>query len=132
MKANKLLVKIANQAVEASFVKGSLDQKKVTSFLTQFKKLDHAQAIVVFKTFHKGLKRKLSEQTLVIESASPLSTTEINQIKSRFSKDFSLSSVESQVTPSLLGGVKVKIGDNVFDLSVSKRIEQLRGVINGK
>ncbi len=131
MTKNKRLLKLVNLAVTQSFEKGKLNIKKVTIFVTGFKKLPSNQAIFALSEYLKGIKRVVAEHTAIIESPVKLSDVEINKIIKPLNSSFLILNSEFKVDPSLLGGVKVKIGDTVLDHSVSRKIEQVRKKITG-
>lgn len=131
MKKNRRLLKLVELTVEESFTQGKLIEDKVSTFIGQFKKQSLPQAIFALTEYLKGLKRKLSETTLVIESSTDLSKEEIDQIKKEVQKGTLISGVKYIKNPSLLGGIKVKIADWVLDDSVKSRINMLGGAIRG-
>lgn len=65
---------------------------------------------------------------LLITSASPLTGLQIDRIKSKYSQEYKASAVnaEVQLDKTLIGGVKVKIGDRVIDSSIKGRLEALK------
>ena len=84
----------------------------------------------MISNYLKGLKRELSKTTLIIESATPLSSTEMNQIKKNFASKF-INHQSLTINHSLLGGLRVKIGDEVYDYSVSGKLKQVKEAIHG-
>jgi F-type H+-transporting ATPase subunit delta len=61
-----------------------------------------------------------------IESAQPLdggmSEQVVNNLKSKYGAAIT---TEFKVTPELIGGLRIKIGSDVFDSSVRNRIDRL-------
>lgn len=131
MKKNRKLLKLVELAIEESFLKGKLIEEKVNAVIKQFKKQSLPQAIFALTEYLKGLKRKLRETTLVIESSLDLSKAEIDQIIKQVQKDYQVSEIKFFKNPSLISGIKVKIADWVFDDSVKNRINMLGGAIRG-
>ena len=68
-----------------------------------------------------------SQQGVLIESAVALSdkdlTTILETIKDKLGF---LPEVVQAVNPELLGGIKLKIGDHVFDVTLKNRLAQLK------
>lgn len=126
---SKQLINIAQKASSESFNKGILDNKKVSEFIRQFKKLSLNEAQFVLKEYAKALERELSKITLIIESSVPLTKEETRKITETLGKQFVISKTENLIKPSLLGGIRFKIGDMVFDNSLKNKIEQIGGVI---
>ncbi len=70
------------------------------------------------------LARGIREAT--VTSAVPLKPEQLKEIKERLVKRTNLKiEIVEKVDPSVLGGVKVKMGDLQFDATVSKQLESL-------
>jgi F-type H+-transporting ATPase subunit delta len=81
---------------------------------------------VFLKDFHNEVVRQLRERTLVIESAQPLSDADCATIHASFQKDQTCElQVVNRVNPSLIGGIKVQLGDNIYDASVANQLQSL-------
>jgi F0F1-type ATP synthase delta subunit len=130
MKKNRQLSNLINQAVLSSFESEQLNENKVLSFIKTFKSLPKSDAIFAMGEYYKGIKRELGKTTLEIESATPLSSIQVNELVAALKSDYKINSVKSTVNPDLIGGVRVKIADTVFDDSLVNRIDQLRDRIS--
>lgn len=122
---NKHLLKLARQAVDASFDKGKLDARKVTNFIRAFKALSKDRAIYALENYKKGLSRVMEESTLTIYSPISLSQNEISKIKKLLTTNYRLLTTRLQKDPSLIGGLKFKIGDTIYDNSIKAKIGQI-------
>jgi F-type H+-transporting ATPase subunit delta len=71
-------------------------------------------------------RRKIMEMT--IYTAFPITQEQIDTICGKFKKMYDAADIKVTVTvdPSLIGGVKVVIGDKVYDGSVKKKLAGLR------
>lgn len=71
---------------------------------------------------------------MIISSVLPLEPSEIEQIQGFFKKKLSLTDmrVQTKLDASLLGGVRVVIGDKVFDGSIRAKLISLKGAISDK
>jgi F-type H+-transporting ATPase subunit delta len=131
MKRNKKIKEIVRTCVQDVFSNGKLDEKKASMYLDMFKKGPKLEALAFLEEFGRQVKRKMVETTLVIESATDLSKAEVDDIKSKFSKQFVINSSQITHNPSLIGGIRVRIGDYIFDDSVSAKIGEVRETIVG-
>ncbi len=131
MKKNKRLQKIVELALKSCFEDAKLNEKKAQQFVEFFKKLPRSQAIFALNAFLKGLRVQMQKQTLVVESASALNTQQVKGIEKSIKGEFEILKTEVKLNPALLGGLKFRVGDYIFDDSVRERIEQLKGAING-
>ena len=66
-----------------------------------------------------------------ITSASPIDENQINSIKEKYRKLYNSSYVKADlnIDKSLIGGIKVQIGDKVIDSSVKSRLESIKAFI---
>lgn len=129
MKKNKFLEKIAEDAVKISFIGDKLNKKAVFEFVNLFKKLPSTKSILILEAYIKYLKRVNAKFSAVVESAIPLTSLELKEIiKSTGEKN--IINLENIVNQEVLGGIKIKIGDQLIDFSIKSRISQLReGII---
>lgn len=132
MKVDKKLKKVIDQLVKMSFdSKGSLEEKKSLGFVKILKDLKGSQGILALSHYLKGIKREMNKTTLEIVSPLPLTQPQVKKIMDNMRKDYLVSDVKTTINEALFGGIRVKIGDVVYDDSVSQRISQLKGAING-
>lgn len=131
MKKDRRLLKIVNQAVVASFDKGRLVDAKVKKFVKSFKSLSGSHAIFALSHYLKGLRYKIQMYTLVIESSHKLQLRQIKNIATTLRKHHFFSRIETKVNPTLLGGLRLKIGDLVIDSTLENKISQIGGIIRG-
>lgn len=131
MKNRKLLLKLVQKSVEQSFEKGKLDEKRAQGFIETFKKLNLNEAIFCLETYQKLLKQELSKSEAMVYSAIKLSTEEQKKMIKKLYTLYSILYTSFQTDPSLLGGIKVKIGDTIFDDTVKSKIKEVKGVIHG-
>jgi F-type H+-transporting ATPase subunit delta len=70
---------------------------------------------------------------IAIMTPIPLDQAHIDRIGERFRKLYNSSSVKATVNldPTLIGGVKVAVGDKLYDGSVSGRLSKLQAMIAG-
>lgn len=100
-----------------------LRQKKLSSIDKLFELLEE-----------KHSKREGKLRTTIV-SARSLSDTQLKSLKQKIENKFkSKVDIKEKVNPQLLGGLQIKIGDEITDYSYKGKLEDLRermGVING-
>jgi F-type H+-transporting ATPase subunit delta len=129
MLSKKIINKLVEKAVKESFKDGKLQESIANRFSGEFASLPKAEGITLLSLYLKGVKRELNKQTLVIESAVSLQPAKISQIEKEIKKKRRVASIESRVNSGLLGGLKIKIGDEVYEGSLLKKIEELGNFI---
>ncbi len=81
----------------------------------------------VLQDYQRLLRLEQEKRHAVIESASPLNRSVgdqvANNLKSRYGDDLD---IEFRTNSELLGGIRIKIGDDVWDGSVRGRLHQLQ------
>lgn len=130
MKQKKFWQKIIVAALNKSFKDGKLQTVEVKKYFKLFSKLPRILAIYALGEYLKGLKRVERKHTLLIESATSLSALEVKQVANLFKQE-KIVDIKIQIDSSLIGGIKVKFGDLVFDDSIKVHLNQIKGVING-
>ncbi len=118
-----------NKLVERSFVKGRADEEFIAKVIASLKKLNIAESLETLSLYQKGLKRKIAENTLVVESAVVLSQSELNSIQKMLKRE--VFAIEQKLNTSLLGGLRIRIGDEFLDFSLKSKINQVKERIKG-
>lgn len=131
MKKDRHIQKLIDCLIIVSFKNGNLVPAVVKKNTVALRQLSSRKAIYALNLYLKGLKRELKKTTMEISSASPLSLTQKAKVQNRFKKEFQIKSIKEINTPSLIGGLQVKIGDWMFDASVMNKISQVKEAING-
>ena len=132
MKKNKHLQKLVRKLVEVSFKDGKIVESQVIKSIKLLKFLSKPQGILVLSEYLKGLKRKMREHTMCIETSVPLSTTQLKKAKKIVEKRVKITKVLVNINPEILGGFKLKIGDQVWDESLLGKINQVKEAISGR
>lgn len=126
MKKNKQLSKIVDTLIKTTFNgEGNLNVQVVEKSVKTLKSLPVPDSIISLGEYLRRIKSELEKTTLDIETAIPLSPAQIRQITDAVRVDHQVSTVKSTINTSLLGGLRVKIGDVVYDDSIARRILQL-------
>jgi F-type H+-transporting ATPase subunit delta len=127
MKINKETRQLAKGLLRASFVDGKLDSARVSSLLKsliQKKPRHYIQAIEAYKRL---LRLEVEKRTATIETATELSPEAgqeiVANLKRRYGNDLTARFV---VSPDLLGGMRIRVGSDVWDSSVRNRLQRLQ------
>lgn len=131
MKKNKALKKLVEKCVGSCCKEGRIDGTKALKIIKDLKSLSLEDAVYSISEFLRELKKQKNKHLLTIESAIPLSKIDLDKIYRKFSKEFKVSEVNNTTNPNLYGGLKIKVGDIVYDDSIQNRIKKLGGIIHG-
>ena len=126
MNRDQKITKLAKKLVELSKDNGVVTESKVAEVLAGFQQVQHRRHLTVLKTFLNYLRREVALQTAVVSTPTGLSDDALKAIEVQFSKLYNrpVSAVTQQNT-SLIAGVRVRVGDDVFDASVAGRLQRL-------
>lgn len=129
----KYLQKIVEKLVEDSCSNNKTNRQKINQSIKLLKKLPITEGIFTLDLFLKRVKNILNKSTLKVESALPLNESEKKSILKTFNSHLlagkSVSIAQFSINPTLLGGIKVQIGDTLIDGSVKRKIYQIKEAI---
>jgi len=98
---------------------------KLVSLLTERGRADRVAAVAA--EFQRLLRRERGIVEAVVTSAAPLSEDETKALQKRIAEIAGgKTELEIKIDESLIGGLTVRIGDNLIDASVRGRLERLR------
>jgi F-type H+-transporting ATPase subunit delta len=79
----------------------------------------------------KASRKRLDPSLAIIESVLPLSNLQLNNLKESLERVFKRNlTIKNEVNDRLIAGLRIKVGDQVIDQSLSSRINQLTQEIN--
>jgi F-type H+-transporting ATPase subunit delta len=131
MKRDQKITKLAKKLVELSKDSGVVTESKVAEVLAGLQQVQHRHHLTVLKTFLNYLRREVALQTAVVSTPTGLSDDSIKAIEVQFSKLYNRSvNAVTQPDTSLIAGVRVRVGDDVFDASVAGRLQRLAESVN--
>ena len=114
---------MARELYGFSLVNGRLDANRVSEIsqrLVTEKPRGYLQAL---KELSRLVRLELDRRHAIVESAEPLDETSasniVHTLKSKFGSDIT---TEFRTSPALLGGLRVKLGSDVWDGSVNSRL----------
>jgi F-type H+-transporting ATPase subunit delta len=75
----------------------------------------------------REVERRLGQRRVQVTSAAELSPEALDSIRNSMATALSTQPIlETRVDPSLLGGMKIRVGDTVYDGSLKTQVKQLR------
>ncbi|HEX9281226.1 MAG TPA: F0F1 ATP synthase subunit delta [Candidatus Udaeobacter sp.] len=127
MKLNKEIRQLSRKMLQASFTDGQLDPGRIASVVESVIAQKPRNYIDVLKNYRRLLRLELEKRHATIETASevdPAIRSEIEaNLKSKYGNDLA---TEFRVDPQLLGGMRIRVGSDVWDGSVRNRLERLQ------
>jgi hypothetical protein len=131
MKSIKTIKKQAIKAAQLSFKGGKLDEAVVRKFVKAFKGLPLGESILTLNQYMKALRSGVNKTTLTVESVVSIPKADIKTLSEGLGKQYQILETREELNPSLLGGIKVRIGDVIFDNSLRSKINQIGNALKG-
>lgn len=119
--------------VDASFKDGKILESQIVKSIKVLKSLPKYEAIQALGEYLKGLKREERAHTMYIETIIPLSPAHLKKIKKIIEKKVKVTKVITSINPEILGGFKLRIGDEIWDESVLNKLNQVKeAIVHGR
>jgi F-type H+-transporting ATPase subunit delta len=126
MKVNKEIRQLARALMRASFTDRQLDQGKIGSLVQTLISKKPRHFLDVLEYYKRLLRLELDKRHARIESATELPEAAraeiVSNLKQRYGADIT---TEFSIDPALLGGMRIRIGSDVWDGTVKNRLERL-------
>jgi F-type H+-transporting ATPase subunit delta len=127
MKINKEIRQISRQMLRASFTDGQLDRGKIASLIQSLIAKKSRRCIDILQNYKRLLRLEIEKRHAAIESASELSPQTLSNILAKLKKKYGDDlTADFVVDPTLLGGMRVRVGSDVWDGSVRNRLQRLQ------
>lgn len=127
MKISKETRQLSRGLLRASFIDGQLDKGRIAALVKSLVEKKPRNYIKVLESFQRLLRLEVEKRHATIESASELSPDVSSQIVSDLKRKYGneLTS-EFLVNGNLIGGMRIRVGSDVWDGSVRNRLQRLQ------
>jgi F-type H+-transporting ATPase subunit delta len=127
MKLNKEIRQVSREMLRASFTDGQLDPSKIRSVVDLLIANKPRNYVDVLKNYGRLLRLELEKRRARIETASELDSATSSELVANLKKKYGNDlTAEFVVDPQLLGGMRIRVGSDVWDGSVRNRLERLQ------
>ena len=122
----KQIQQLARQFYKLSFTNGVISAGQVAGVLDYIEKHRPANSMAVLKAYQRLVAAEVARGQAVVEHAGPIESAALNAIASAMSKKYgrSVTAVEKR-NDALLAGVRVRIGDDLYESSVASQLATL-------
>ncbi len=126
MSAKKNVQQLSRQLYKLSFVEGRLTSERVAGVLEYIEKTKPADSLALLKAYHHLIEAEVARNQALVEHAGPVSAETLQSIASSLSKTYQRAiTATARPNPDLLAGLRVRVGDDVYESSVSSQLSQL-------
>ena len=127
MKINKETRQLSKELLRASFTDGQLDSGRISSLIKSLIEKKPRHFIQILEAYKRLLRLEVEKRTATIETATELPPDSGAQIvanlKRKYGNDLTARFV---VDKDLLGGMRIRVGSDVWDSSVRNRLHRLQ------
>ena len=126
MKKEIKITQFAKKLVELSREDGVVTETKVSEVLGALNQVKHRHHLTLLKKYLSYIRREVALQTAVVSASTNLSEDNLKSIEVHFTKEYGrpIRAVHKK-DMSLIAGIRVRVGDDVYDMSVTGRLQRL-------
>ena len=126
MKTSKQARRDAKALFQSCRSNGVLDENKVREVVQKVIAAKPRGYMGVLQHFQRLVKLDIDRRTARIESATPLSTAQQNELNGTLARQYGQGlQISFEHNPALLGGLRIKVGSDVVDATVQGRLDAL-------
>ena len=127
MKINKQAKRGAKGLYQSCQVDGLLDENRVRRVVEEVIQSKPRGYLAILSHFQRLVRLDMLRRTAAVESSVELSPEERRNIEAQLASRYGRGlTISYQVDPSLIGGVRIKVGSDVYDGSVAGRLHALQ------
>jgi len=127
MKVSKDAARSAKQLLRLSYKEGLLDNDRIKEITTKVSEAKPRDFLAILQEYGRLVRLDVEQRQAIIETAVEIGAQEgntvIEDLRRRYGNDLT---AEFMVNPELLGGMRVKVGSDVWDGSVKARLTELK------
>ena len=127
MKINKEIRQLSRQMLRASFTDKQLDPGKIGALVQSLMTKKPRNYIDVLQHYKRLLRLEIEKRHARIESATQLDSQTSSQIVDRLKRKYGEDlTTEFEIDRTLLGGLRVRVGSDVWDGTLRNRLQRLQ------
>ena len=127
MKINKETRQLSKELLRASFTDGRLDGSRVASLVKALIEKKPRNYIKVLESYKRLLRLEVEKRSATIETSTELAPDASEQIVANLKRKYGSDlAAKFMVNPELLGGMRIRVGSDVWDSSVRNRLHRLQ------
>jgi F-type H+-transporting ATPase subunit delta len=127
VKITKQARRDAKELFRSSLVNGVLDANRVRQIVAKVAAARPRGYVAILAHYHRLVKLEIERRTATVESAAPLGADLRADVTQRLMKLYGQGlNIAFAENPALLGGLRIKVGSDVYDGSVQARLSALQ------
>jgi F-type H+-transporting ATPase subunit delta len=126
MKISKEARRFARELFQASLTNGRLDAAKVSGLSDQLIAGKPRGYVGILREYTRLVRLELERRHAIVDSAQPLDEAHQSSLRSDLASKFGGDlTIEFRTNPDLIGGLRIQVGSDVWDGTVSNRLHLL-------
>jgi F-type H+-transporting ATPase subunit delta len=126
----KVAQQLARQLFVMSVVDGVVSPERVGGVLQYVEKYTPANPILVLKAYQRLIATEVAKSAAVVEHAGAINDTTLSSIAAAMSKKYGrVVTATSKPNPALLAGLRVHVGDDIYESSVAGQLASLASAL---
>jgi F-type H+-transporting ATPase subunit delta len=126
MAADKQTKLLARQLFKLSVVNGVVSPGQVAGVLGWVEKHSPRRPVALLKAYHHRIALELAKSRAEVEHAGPVTDATLKQIEAAMTKRYARPvTATAKANPKLLAGLRVRVGSDVYESSVSSQLAKL-------
>jgi F-type H+-transporting ATPase subunit delta len=126
MKISKVAAATARRLYGLCQVNGQLDDNRLRDLVSKLIASQPRDYRAILAAIQRLTRLEMARREVLVESATELTATEGQRISAGLAKDYGDKlTIRFTTNPDLLGGLRIKVGDDVLDGSVKGRLDRL-------
>jgi F-type H+-transporting ATPase subunit delta len=122
----KQIQQLAKQFFKLSVVDGQLSSERVAGVLEYIEKHKPSHTLAVLRAYQRLVAAEVARNQAVVEHAGPVSTATLAAIESAMAAKYGRKiATVTRPNDKLLAGVRVRVGDDVYESSVAGQLAAL-------
>ncbi len=127
MQVKKEVRQIAREMLRSSFTDSQLDRGRIASVVDSLLAKKPRSYLKILEYYRRLLRLETEKRHARIETAMALEPQSVSQISLNLARRYGADlTTEFVVNPELLGGMRIRVGSDVWDSSVRNRLERLQ------
>ena len=127
MQVKKEIRQLAREMLRASFTDGQLDRGRIASLVDSILTRKPRNFLKVLEYYKRLLRLETEKRHARIETATALEPQIASQISLNLARRYGTDlTTEFAINQALLGGMRIRVGSDVWDSSIRNRLERLQ------
>ena len=126
MKITKQARRDAKELFRSTFTNGVMDEAKVRAMVLKVVEMKPRGYVAILEHFKRLVKLEQDRRAAQVESAVPLTPEQQSSVAGNLEKIYGRGlNLSFGVNPALVGGLRVRVGSDVYDGSLAARLRSL-------